>query len=110
MTSISQMEPEEDHVKNFRNVVPVMFFSALFALPSFASVPLRGSSNNGVNSSASNWNLYGPPPPIPRHGGTVTLQTQVVCTNQQVAATVFGNTDTTTAGTCLNDDDLNPNN
>lgn len=88
-------------MKSFRNFVPAVLLCALCALPSFASVPVRGSSNNGVDSNAFNWNLYGPTAPINRHGGTVTLQTQVVCTNQQVAATVFDNTDSTTAGTCL---------
>jgi hypothetical protein len=96
-------------MKSVRRLVPFVFLCILCALPSFASVPVRGSSNNGVDNSAFNWNLYGPTAPISRHGGTVTLQTQVVCTNQQVAATVFGNTDNTTAGTCLQNDD-NPNN
>ena len=88
-------------MKNVRKLVPLVSLCILGALPSFASVPVRGSSNNGVDSNAFNWNLYGPTAPIARHGGAVMLQTQVVCTNQQVAATVFDNTDTTTAGTCL---------
>ena len=89
-------------MKSVRKLVPFVFLCILCALPSFASVPVRGSSNNAVDSNALSWNLFGPTSPINRHGGTVTLQTQVVCTNQQVAASVQGNTDNTTAGTCLN--------
>jgi hypothetical protein len=89
-------------MKQFSKFAPALLFFALTTLPSFASgPPVRGSSNNGVDGDAFNWNLMGPTAAIPRHNGTVTLQTQIVCTNQSVAAAVVGNTDTTTAGTCL---------
>jgi hypothetical protein len=89
-------------MKHFLKFAPAFLFCALSAVPSFASgPPVRGSSNNGVDSDAFNWNLMGPTAAIPRHNGTITLQTQIVCTNQSVAAAVTGNTDTTTAGTCL---------
>jgi len=88
-------------MKIVRKLVPFVFLCILCALPSFASVPVRGSSNNGVDNNALSWNLFGPTAPINRHGGTVTLQTQVVCTFQNVAASVQDNSDNTSAGTCL---------
>ena len=89
-------------MKSLRNFFPVLFFCALAALPSFAaSAPVRGASNNGVDGNAFNWNLFGPTVPISRYGGKVMLATQVVCTNQQVAAAVPGNTDNATSGTCF---------
>jgi hypothetical protein len=89
-------------MKHLLKLAPAFLFCALSAVPSFASgPPVRGSSNNGVDGNALNWNLMGPTAAIPRHAGTVTLQTQIVCTNQEVAAAVFGNTDNTTAGTCF---------
>lgn len=61
---------------------------------------MRGASQNGVDSIAPFWNLAGPTSPIPRHGGVVALETQIVCTHQDVSAAV-DNTDATDAGTCL---------
>jgi hypothetical protein len=74
---------------------------ALWAIPSFARIPVRGSSNNGVDSIAFSWDLLAPTAPVVRHGGNVMLETQIVCTNQQVAASVSGNTNNASAGTCL---------
>ena len=87
-------------MKRFPQFASVLFYCALYAIPSFAGVPVRGSSQNGVDSIASSWNLAGPTGPSARHGGTVTLETQIVCTNQDVAA-ALDNTDSANAGGCV---------
>lgn len=87
-------------MKRFLQFASVLFYCALCAVPSFAAVPVRGSSQNGVDSIAPFWNLAGPTGPSARHGGTVTLETQIVCTNQDVAAAV-DNTDSANAGGCV---------
>lgn len=91
-------------MKRFPKFASVLFFCALCTLPSFAGVPVRGSSQNGVDSIAPFWNLSGPTGPLSRHGGTVTLETQIVCTHQDVSAAV-DNTDsasaTANAGGCV---------
>jgi hypothetical protein len=87
-------------VKQYLRFGPALLFCALYAIPSFATLPVRGSSRNGVDSIASFWNLSGPTAPLPRHGGAVTLKTQIVCTNQDVAAAV-DNTDSVNAGACV---------
>ena len=87
-------------MKRFPQFASVLFCCALYATPSFAGVPVRGSSQNGVDSIASFWNLAGPTGPSARHGGTVMLETQIVCTNEDVAAAV-DNTDSANAGGCV---------
>jgi hypothetical protein len=87
-------------MKRFPQFAFVLFCCALCAVPSFAGVPVRGSSQNGVDSIAPFWNLAGPTGPSARHGGTVMLETQIVCTNQDVAAAV-DNTDSANAGSCV---------
>jgi hypothetical protein len=87
-------------MKRFPQFASVLFYCALCAVPSFAGVPVRGSSQNGVDSIAPSWNLAGPTGPSARHGGTVTLETQIVCTNQDVAA-ALDNTDSANAGGCV---------
>jgi hypothetical protein len=91
---------QENLVKHFLKFAPVFLFCAQCAVSSFAAVPVRGSSQNGVDSIAPFWNLAGPTSPLARHGGTVTLETQVVCTHQDVAAAV-DNTDSLNAGGCV---------
>jgi hypothetical protein len=88
-------------MKNISRSIAVIFFCALAALPSFAnSIPVRGSSQNGVDSDAPFWNLMGPTSPNVRNNGAVSVETEIVCTNQQVAAAV-DNTDSADAGTCI---------
>lgn len=87
-------------MKNFQKITTVVVFCALYAVEAFAGTPVRGSSQNGVDSSAPFWNLVGPTAGIPRKGGAVTLETQIVCTNQQVSAAV-DNTNVAGAGTCV---------
>ena len=91
-------------MKRFPQFASVLFCCALCAVPSFAGVPVRGSSQNGVDSIAPFWNLAGPTGPSARHGGTVMLETQIVCTNQDVSAAVDNtNSDSATAnaGGCV---------
>jgi hypothetical protein len=76
---------------------------ALSAVACFASVPVRGSSNNGVDSNAAFWNLMGPTAADVRQNGAVSVEQQIVCTNQTVSAAV-DNTDTADAGTCADGD------
>lgn len=93
---------KEDQVKQLIKFAAVFAFCMVVALPGFGGAsPVRGSSQNGVDGNAINWNLMGPTAPIPRKGGTVTLSTQIVCTTQGVAAAVTGNTDNSTMGTCF---------
>jgi hypothetical protein len=87
-------------VKTFQEITTVVVFCALYAVEGFAgAAPVRGSSQNGVDVNAPFWNLAGPTAGIPRKGGTVTLETQIVCTNQQVSA-ALDNTNFADAGTC----------
>ena len=78
----------------------VFLCCALCAASSFASTPVRGSSNNGVDSGAPFWNLAGPTAPQKRHGGAVTLEQQIICTTRDVSAAV-DTTDSADAGTCV---------
>lgn len=88
-------------MKQYLKFGPLFLFCGLYAGSTFAvTVPVRGSSQNGVDSIASFWNLAGPTGLLPRRGGTVTLKTQIVCTNQDVAAAV-DNTDSVNAGACV---------
>jgi hypothetical protein len=87
-------------MKHFLKFAPVFLFCALCAIPSFAGSPVRGSSQNGVDSIAPFWNLSGPTSPLARHSGTVTLKTQIVCTHQDVAA-ALDTSDIANAGGCV---------
>lgn len=87
-------------MKQNLRVSSVCLLCAMCAVPSFATTPVRGSSRNGVDSIASFWNLSGPTGQLPRKGGAVQLKTQIVCTNQDVAAAV-DNTDSVNAGACV---------
>jgi hypothetical protein len=87
-------------VNTFPKIATVVVFCALYAAEGFAgTTPVRGSSQNGVDVNAPFWNLAGPTAGIPRKGGAVTLETQIVCTNQQVSAAV-DNTNVADAGAC----------
>jgi hypothetical protein len=87
-------------MKPFLNLAAISLLCVLCQTPSFASTGIRGSSSNGVDSRAPFWNLAGPTSALPRRKGTVTVKTQIVCTNQDVAAAV-DNTDSTNAGGCV---------
>ena len=86
-------------MKPFLNVAAISLLCVLSQIPSFGSTPRRGSSSNGVDSSAAFWNLAGPTGSLPRRKGTVSLKTQIVCTNQKVAA-ALDITDKINAGGC----------
>jgi hypothetical protein len=64
-----------------------------------AALPLRGSSKNGITEQSSNWNIFGPVASIPRHGGDVSLRTQVVCANRDLVNAVNPE-DFENSGTC----------
>ena len=87
-------------MKPLLNFASIALLCVLCQTPSFASTGIRGSSSNGVDSIAPFWNLAGPTTALPRRKGTVTVKTQIVCTNQDVAAAV-DNTDSTNAGGCV---------
>src|SRR3954453_18978909 len=88
-------------MKLFLNLASISLLCVLSQIPSFASTPRRGSSQNGVDSGAPFWNLAGPTSSLPRRKGTVLLKTQIVCTNSDVAA-ALDTTDKTNAGGCVN--------
>ena len=72
----------------------------LCSIESFAvALPSRGSSKNGVTEQSSNWNIFGPVASIPRHGGDVSLRTQVVCANRDLVNAV-NPADFENSGTC----------
>ena len=78
----------------------------LCSIESFAvALPSRGSSKNGVTEQSSNWNIFGPVASIPRHGGDVSLRTQVVCANRDLVNAVnpedFENSGTCQSGSYL---------
>jgi hypothetical protein len=71
-----------------------------WSIESFAlAVPFRGSSRNGVTEQSSNWNIFGPVASTPRHGGDVSLRTQVVCANRDFVNAVNPE-DFENSGTC----------
>ena len=87
-------------MKSNAKIVLTLSFIVLCAIPSFCgSTPIRRSSQNGVDSSAAFFNLYGPTAAVSRHSGLVSLRTQVVCTNQRVSAAT-DNTNVANAGGC----------
>jgi len=77
-------------MKSITGRVAVFVAGVLVALPAFgvSSIPVRGSSRNGENSSAQFWNLMGPTQMLTLTKGAtqVTYKQQVVCPNQQVTA------------------------
>jgi hypothetical protein len=86
-------------MKSTAKIVFALSFIALYAIPSFGGgTPVRRPSQNGVDSNAAFFNLFGPTTAVPRHGGLVSLRTQVVCTNQRVSAT--DTTNVADAGGC----------
>src|SRR5215469_666225 len=78
----------------------VCVLSAVAAF-SFATIPVRGSSQNGEDSDAAFWNLFGPTEVRTLTKGTTTVnyKQQVVCTNQTVTNAV-NQQDTLHSGTC----------
>ena len=78
-------------------IVTFLFGSTL----AFAKVPVRGSSGNGENSNAANWNLLGPTQPLSlsANGKKVFVTRQMVCLNQDVEDSLSSPTPSLT-GTC----------
>ena len=78
----------------------VCLLSAVAAF-SFATIPVRGSSQNGEDADAAFWNLFGPTEVRTLNKGTTTVnyKQQVVCTNQTVTNAV-NQQDTLHSGTC----------
>src|SRR3954468_4613808 len=87
-------------MKLFLNLASISLLCVLSQIPSFASTPRRGSSQNGVDSGAPFWNLAGPTSSLPRRKGTVLLKTQIVCTNSDVSA-ALDPSDKINAGGCV---------
>lgn len=74
-------------MKSIIGRIGVVVIGALVALPAFAgTIPVRGASRNGENSSAQFWALFGPTQVATLVKGTtnVSYKLQVVCPNQQV--------------------------
>jgi hypothetical protein len=90
-------------MKSSLRLTTVFLACVLSASTCFAATPVRGSSNNGVDSSAAFWNLMGPTAADVRQNGAVSIKQQIVCTNQDVSAAVDNN-DFADAGTCVSDD------
>jgi hypothetical protein len=87
-------------MKSAAKIVFALSFIALCAIPSFGGpTPVRRPSQNGVDNGAPFFNLFGPTTAVPRHGGLVSLATQVVCTNLRVSA-ANDNTNEAFSGTC----------
>lgn len=90
-------------MKSSLRLATVFLACILSAVACFASTPVRGSSQNGVDIHAAFWNLMGPTGPAIRQNGTVAMEKQIVCTNRDVSA-ALDNADTADAGTCVNGD------
>jgi hypothetical protein len=79
-------------MKSIIGRVAVLVIGMLVAFPALAvnTIPVRGSSGNGENSSAQFWALFGPTGKANITKGTtkVTYQEQVVCANQEVTNAV----------------------
>ena len=78
-------------MKSIVGRVVALCLGLLVALPALAAtIPVRGSSRNGENSSAQFWNLGGPTQVLNTSKGTtqLTYKYQVVCPTQQVTAAV----------------------
>jgi len=93
-------------MKSTMRKISVVALGLLAAVPAFgvASIPVRGSSRNGENSSAQFWNLLGPTQVLNTSKGTTSLtyKYQVVCPTQQVTAAV-NPTDEFDNGACADD-------
>ncbi len=78
-------------------IVTFLFGSTL----AFAKVPVRGSSGNGENSNAANWNLLSvsQPQSLSANGKKVIVTRQIVCLNQDVEDSLSSPTPSLT-GTC----------
>jgi hypothetical protein len=82
--------------------VVVLVLGVLVALPALAgTIPVRGNSRNGENSSAQFWAMFGPTQLVTLTKGTaiVNYKLQVVCPSQQVTNAV-NPTDTQNDGQC----------
>jgi hypothetical protein len=79
----------------------VLVTALLVALPASANIPVRGSSQNGEDSDAQFWAMFGPTQLVTLTKGTTTVKykQQVVCTNQQVTNAV-NPSDTQNDGAC----------
>jgi len=85
-------------------VVVLVMCLQLVALPALAvTIPVRGASRNGQNSSAQFWNLFGPSQILTMSKGTtqVTYKQQVVCPTQQGVTAAVNPTDEFDNGSCL---------
>jgi hypothetical protein len=67
----------------------------------FAKMPIRGSSQNGENSNAANWNLLsvGEPMTLSANGKKVIVTRQIICVNQDVE-NAFSSPNPLLTGTC----------
>jgi hypothetical protein len=88
-------------MKTIATPIAVLVVCLLVALPVFAAIPVRHSSDNGVDSVANLWNLFGPTEIRTLTKGTIKVnyKQQVVCPNQDVAS-VVDPSDTLHAGGC----------
>jgi hypothetical protein len=88
-------------MKTIATPIAVLVVCLLVALPVFAAIPVRHSSDNGVDSIADLWNLFGPTEIRTLTKGTIKVnyKQQVVCPGQDVAS-VVNPSDSLHAGGC----------
>jgi hypothetical protein len=81
------------------SLVVAMVLSA--STEAFAKMPVRGSSQNGENSNAANWNLLSVTQPLTltANGKAVAVTRQIICLNQDVENALSSPTPALT-GTC----------
>lgn len=82
--------------KIFRSNYVLLAMMTLIAIPSFAGLPVRQSSDNGAGNSPDGWALLGRTVVIPlaANGKSVKATRQIICPNQDRVA-----------GSCLNQGD-----
>ena len=87
------------HKNLFAGLIALTVFSS--AITASALLPIRGSSQNGTNTGATQWLLIGrtAKQEIQKNGKSVFVQSEVVCPGQDVEATVSNPTESR-AGSC----------
>jgi hypothetical protein len=75
-------------LKIFRSKYVLLAMMTLIAIPTFARVPIRSSSDNGTESNIDQWGLLGRTVQIPlsANGKSVKATRQILCPNQDRAS------------------------
>lgn len=90
-------------MKSSLQLAGVFLACILSGVACFASTPVRGASQNGIDIHAAFWNLVGPTAPSVRQNGAVAVERQIVCTTRDVSA-ALDTADIADAGTCVSGD------